>query len=395
LLIERSHLERLMESARLDALVATDPASVAALTGYRSWLDGQLREFMVRPGGSGDLIRSYAVFVPSKDSVLIVDPLFVLDAASTGLACWTHGDQERAALAGATNRWSSTAEVAIASVLREQGVSESDVGVEFEGMPPSWRELLGKESPRTLLRDCTALLRASRAVKSSIHIEQIRTTAQVSNRALAAALLLARPGCTLGELADAYASAASSATAIPDHFALSHGGRGIATRRDLKLTADTVSYLDHGCRSGLAVSDAGTTLRLRPLGPRESSAYAALYEAAGTGAELLAPGVRSSDAYGSMRQALTALPDAIPQGHGLGIEIREYPLLSTGGESRLSDECIDIDADLELAPGMIVNLEASLFGLGNASLHVELTYLVTDTGAEQLAPFEGADLQPP
>jgi Xaa-Pro aminopeptidase len=384
-----------MESAGVEAIVATDPASVAVLTGYRSWLDGQLRRFMVAPGGSGELVRSYAVFLPAGDPTLILDPLFLLDAESTGLACWTHGDPARADLAGAGARWRSTAEQAIAAVLRERGVAAGVVGVELEGMPSGWRELLAAECPRSRLRDCTALLRLARAVKSGTHVGQIRAAAEVSNRALAAALTLARPGCPLGELADAYAEAAGREAALVDHFALSHGGRGIATRRDVTLTASTVTYLDHGCRVELGVSDAGTTLSLRPLTRRESDALAALRQAARDGAERLAPGVRSSAAYTSMQEALTAFPDAIPQGHGLGVEIREYPLLSAGGVGRLRDECIDIDADLELRPGMIVNLEASLFGVGDASLHMEQTYLVTETNAEQLAPFDDADLPIP
>ena len=68
MLIERSNLERLMASAGLDAIIATDPATVAALAGYRSWLDGQFRQFMVSPWGSGDLIRSHNAGAGSRQT---------------------------------------------------------------------------------------------------------------------------------------------------------------------------------------------------------------------------------------------------------------------------------------------------------------------------------------
>jgi Xaa-Pro aminopeptidase len=89
-----------------------------------------------------------------------------------------------------------------------------------------------------------------------------------------------------------------------------------------------------------------------------------------------------------MNKRLGAFPDAIVQGHGVGVEIREYPLLVPTVDDRLRDECVDVSADLELQAGMVVNLEASLFGLGDASLHMEETYLVTENGAEALARSE-------
>src|SRR5581483_7007776 len=71
-LIERSNLERLMASAGLDPIIATDTITVAALAGYRSWLDGRFREFMVSLRGSGDLVRTYSssapVIAPSQRS---------------------------------------------------------------------------------------------------------------------------------------------------------------------------------------------------------------------------------------------------------------------------------------------------------------------------------------
>jgi Xaa-Pro aminopeptidase len=93
-----------------------------------------------------------------------------------------------------------------------------------------------------------------------------------------------------------------------------------------------------------------------------------------------------------MSESLGAFPDVIVQGHGVGVEIREYPLLVPPVDERLRDECVDVSADLELQAGMVVNLEASLFGLGDASIHMEETYLVTENGAEVLASSEiGAD----
>jgi Xaa-Pro aminopeptidase len=388
-LIERSNLERLMASAGLDAVIATDPATVAALAGYRTWLDGQFRQFMVRPWASGDLVRTYAVFAAGDRPVAaIVDALFARDAASAGVECWTYGDPARAALVDAGAGFGRTPEEAIALVLKNRGVANALIGLEAEGVPPQWRELLAERCPSATLRDCTTLFRLARGIKSAAHIARLRQVTDTSANALAAALEIARPGVRLGELADAYAEAAAGRGAAIEHFALSHLGRGIATDRSMTLTADTVTYLDHGCRTPLAVSDAGTTLGLRELTRNERRARSALEAALSAGHELLASHATSSAVHRAMSESLAEFPDAIVQGHGVGTDIREYPILVPPVDDRLRDECVDVAADLELQAGMVVNLEASLFGFENASLHTENTYLVTETGAELLVASE-------
>ena len=387
MLIERSNLERLMASAGLDAIIATDPSTVAALAGYRSWLDGQFRQFMVSPWGSGDLIRTYAIFIGDHPVTAIVDPLFARDAASAGAECWTYGDPARAVLVDSAG-FGRTPEEAIARALKDRGVADGNIGLEADGVPPQWRELLAAQCPNATLRDCTTLLRLARSIKSPAHIAHLRNVTGTAANALAAALEIARPGARLGELADAYAEAAGSRGAAIEHFALSHNGGGIATDRSMTLTADTVTYLDHGCRTALAVSDAGTTLRLRPFTRDERLAFSALEAAISAGYELLASHATSSAVHTAMSERLSAFPGAIVQGHGVGIEIREYPILVPPVDDRLRDECVDVAADFELQAGMVVNLEASLFGLGDASLHIEHTYLITENGAEALVHSE-------
>jgi Xaa-Pro aminopeptidase len=378
-----------MASAGLDAIIATDPATVAALAGYRSWLDGQFRQFMVSPWGSGDLIRTYAIFTAGDRPVAaIVDALFARDAVLAGAECWMYGDPGRAALVDASAGFSRTPEEAIARALEGRGVVDANIGLEADGLRPQWRKLLAAECPNATLRDCTTLLRLARSIKSAAHIAHIRNVTGTAADALAAALEIARPGARLGELADAYAEAAGSRGAAIEHFALSHRGRGIATDRSMRLAADTVTYLDHGCRAALAVSDAGTTLHLRGLTRDERLARSALEAALSAGHEVLASHATSSVVHKAMNERLGAFPDAIVQGHGVGVEIREYPLLVPTVDDRLRDECVDVSADLELQAGMVVNLEASLFGLGDASLHMEETYLVTENGAEALARSE-------
>src|SRR5262249_8812434 len=233
-----------------------------------------------------------------------------------------YGDPARAALVDASAGFSRTPEAAIARVLDDRGLADANIGLEADGLRAQWRELLAAQCPNATLRDCTTLLRLARSIKSAAHIAHIRKVTGTAADALAVALEIARPGARLGELADAYAEAAGSRGAAIEHFALAHRGRGIATDRSMTLTADTVTYLDHGCRTALAVSDAGTTLRLRGLTRDERLAHSALEAALSAGYELLASHATSSAVHKAMNESLSAFPDAIVQGHGMGAEIR-------------------------------------------------------------------------
>jgi Xaa-Pro aminopeptidase len=75
-----------------------------------------------------------------------------------------------------------------------------------------------------------------------------------------------------------------------------------------------------------------------------------------------------------------------PHGHGLGLEVREYPLIMADSGKRIVDDCIDILADLTLEAGMVVNLESAFFIPTRASLHVEMSFVVDEHGSRPLAP---------
>jgi len=102
------------------------------------------------------------------------------------------------------------------------------------------------------------------------------------------------------------------------------------------------------------------------------------------------PGVRGSAVHHAMADQLAArrITAVYPHGHGLGLELRDYPILVPDTGLRIADDCVDLPADLELEPGMVINLEAAVFVPGVASIEVEITTLVTETGARPFVPQE-------
>ena len=61
-------------------------------------------------------------------------------------------------------------------------------------------------------------------------------------------------------------------------------------------------------------------------------------------------------------------------GHGVGIELDEYPFLAKG-------------QDLPIEKGMIIALEPKVIFPGKGVIGIENTHLVTDNGLEQLGQF--------
>ena len=78
--------------------------------------------------------------------------------------------------------------------------------------------------------------------------------------------------------------------------------------------------------------------------------------------------------------------NSYPHGHGLGVEVRDYPILVADNGRRIKDECVDEPSDLPLEAGMVINLEAAVFMPGVASVHIEQSFVVTSDGNRLLVP---------
>src|SRR6266478_4436705 len=73
-----------MRECGIDAIIACSPVNVRYLTGFANWLGASLREYMVRPGSSDDLVqRTFVVLPVGGDPILVVEPSFVVDATDS------------------------------------------------------------------------------------------------------------------------------------------------------------------------------------------------------------------------------------------------------------------------------------------------------------------------
>jgi Xaa-Pro dipeptidase len=405
MLLNRPRAHQLMRQAGVDALVATSALNVTYFTDYYCWLDPVTSEYMMLPGASSDLLQSYAILPLDGEPGLIVNPMFVANAADLWVTDpYTFGEHtidfpaQPPQLRSESERIaydllhesqpSPTATDALLTALRQKGLSNAQIGIELDGLPQRTRRLISQSLPRAELKDCSNLLRLLRAVKSQDEIELLRRSAEINEQAATEALDEARPGRPMSQVIHRYRTCIAEMDAHFDHFAYSPKGMGIATEPDYVLGTDDVMYVDFGCSFRHVLSDSGTTLALGAWPSELERTHGALRASVQAGVHAMKLGSLVSSVQRAMQEALEekGIARCFPHGHSLGLAIRDYPIVMAASGLPIKDDCIQVSSDLALEPDMVINLEAPVFCFGSTSVHVEQTFLMTKEGAQALVP---------
>ena len=411
MLLNQARARECMAAANLDALIACTPVNITAFSDFTLWLDPLFREYMVQPGAPGHRMQRYALFPRAGPPALVVEAMMAVNAADL----WVH---DLIAFGAPTieerepplqpDAWRRIRQVqtdasqaagptdALLTLLRRRGLQDARLGIDLEELPARHLQALRKGLPGAQLLNCSNLLRYVRAVKTDDEIARLRRAAEISEAAAMHSLAQAAPGVSLAQLSLAYRARIAQDGADFDHFALGIDGVGIATETAHRLGENAVMYVDFGCRWRSCYSDSGLTLALGPLSPGLQRRYDALRACIDAGLERLRPGRRAAQAQAAMQRVIDAgeIRVAAPHGHGLGLEVRDYPIIAADSDLSLRDDCLDIPADLPLEADMVVNLEASSFLAAEASLHVEETFRITAGGPEALSPRREAPFRP-
>lgn len=398
-----------MRACGIDVLVGASPASVADLADYRNWLDPLFREHMMRPGGSAALQQALVVLTADGEVILLAPAAMAANAAGATadrIAVWgadpeapggPHGSLPsdppgdlpdgppagfRAVAEAFARPRRATRDEALAALLDDAGAA-ARVGVEREALPAGACERIAAGGRR--IGDCTNLLRLARMTKSEAQIALLERAAAAAEYAAAETLAVACAGSSWRELSDLYRLRLAEHGADLDHFAGSPTGYGLATDADFRLPERGCIAFDHGCRLRSWFSDTGHTIAIGPPDRECRARQAAARDALLAGAEQLAPGRPASAAAQAMRAALTAAGlTGSPHGHGIGLEVRDYPILVPDTGLRIEDDFIRRPADLPLETGMVINLEAPVWAAGAASVHVERSFVIESGGCRPL-----------
>jgi Xaa-Pro aminopeptidase len=391
-----------MQRYKLDALIATSRTNVTYFSDFAFWSEALPREYMTRPGGSDQPSLQFFAVLPQQAPAALVVPLVCASQAqtswikdiyafgrsnlydpplATGLA--KEHPHVRAIFPADPN---SNAIETLARVLCERGLDTARIGIELQGLRPEFQARLKTLLPNAASLDCSNLLRLLRMVKGRDELARLTRAAEIGERAGMAVFASASPGQRLDELARRFAARVADEGAEFDHLTIGTYGWGISDAPDFTFAADDVVFADWGCIYSHMFSDTGTTLVLGELEPRMQAKYQALRACIEGGAACMKPGVQSSAVHAAMFEALASngLSHLAPQGHSLGLEFKEYPIIAPRNDLMIRDDCVAESSDLPLEAGMVINLEVPLFMPGIASLHSEQSFLITASGCELL-----------
>ncbi len=298
-------------------------------------------------------------------------------------------------------------------ILEHAGINAENLGLEMDVLPAFFYNYYRNRSwPGIDTYDITPLIRQVRAIKSDWEIDRIRAACRQVADALEIVPSILKEGMNELELAAevehrlrqaghpgysrmrgwnqelGYGQFLCGPTgALPSWTNTPGGGKGVNPAFGINAT-------DRAIRKNEPISiDLGGSVdgylsdqtRLFCIGPLPESLRKAFDTVVSLHLEIetiLGPGKISGEIYDYALDFMCRLDyqahfmgtgrDQVPfVGHGLGIEIDEYPFLSKGNK-------------MVLEPGMVVAVEPKLIFPGEGMVGIEDTYLITDHGAERL-----------
>lgn len=232
------------------------------------------------------------------------------------------------------------------------------------------------------------IMRSLRLIKSDAEIAKIRTACDIAASAFDRVHECAQPGTPLSHVFRQFQITCleEGADWVP-YLAGAAGAMGyadvISPASDLPLKSGDVLMLDTGLMYDGYFCDYDRNFAIGKVDKRVHDTHARLIEAVQIALEIARPGVTAADLFHRMDKLLTGGSggsDAGRYGHGLGMQLTEWPSL------------IPTDTTL-LQAGMVLTLEPGMHIPSGHYLVHEENIVIRDGAAEILSPFSSATLK--
>lgn len=372
---QSERLTAVLEGGGLDALVATTPANLFYVTGFRR---------LIQPNHPGTELygvfsrHGTALVLPAADAVTAA----VEGAAVDQVRC--HGrpvlaeprpaDEVTRRVSEWTRELSPSAADGLVAALHALGVSGGRIGVDEAGLgAATWRGVVERLAGFTVVEGAGAFAEARR-VKGPWEIECLQRALHVAEEAANEVIQALAPGMTEREAAAKFRDVVLARGGQPHGVVVLFGERSAfpaVAPSDRALRAGELVRLDVGC----VFKDYHGQLARTAVAGKPSDDQQRAHDAIQAGLEAALDAVRPGAPVGALvDRAISAAREAgLPRydrgqiGHGIGLEPYERPTVAAGGDARLE-------------AGMVMRLEASYYELGWGGLHLRDTVLVTRNG---------------
>ena len=269
----------------------------------------------------------------------------------------------------------------VRDVLTEMGLTSGRIGYEPLYLPSYHADQLRFQLPDAKLVGCDYVMDEIRMVKTSAEIEQLRFTSVQTEKAIANAYELARPGDTEKSIIDrmgfavtklgadfvfANVMAAGSRTPLGHHLG-----------EEIPVDYGDIIRVDYGGSFDGYVSDLVRMAVVGPPNDRQRRVYGALSEGQHEVIDWLGPGQAMDEIAAKMKEITgPKLPDdldVVGFGHSIGLGIHDRPFI-TPEDDRLTE------------PGMVMQIE-HITTDGDELYHAEDSVLFTESGVTLLSDY--------
>ncbi|RXH41242.1 M24 family metallopeptidase [Bradyrhizobium zhanjiangense] len=366
---DAAKLDRLMEDAGLDVLVATSKHNVQYLLGAERAI---FFDYMDALGVSRYLpVLVYPKGAPEK-------------AIYVGHRMETH---QRAVAPPwvpelrTESNGSVDAITRAAGLIRDAGVPLRRVGVEMAFLPIDAGRALADALPGAELKDAVVVLERLRAVKSAAELAKLKTASELVIASMLAVIAGHGRGTTKQQLADALRLAEANRGLTFEYCLLACGSSHNRAPSSQHWQQGEVLSLDSG---GNYRGYIGDLARMAVLGKPDAELKDYLAEIEAVQRAALAagrPGAMGGDIYVTAERQLAPITQRDCTdflAHGMGLVSHEAPRLTAKGPVPYDDP----DARQPLEAGMVVSIETTMKHPTRGFIKLEDTVAVTPTGYE-------------
>ncbi|WP_029062845.1 Xaa-Pro peptidase family protein [Labrenzia sp. DG1229] len=390
MLLNEARLQQVMANHGLDALVATSPENVTYASGYwalSQWIRRGPQSYVYWPAaGKGepqvvasatllDLLADQDVNVPNTETF---GSFYVETQEGVGL---DNLDQTQARLYAQERH--SSAQNALAAILKRDGENVRRVGIDEYGLPGSLDAFQLPDVDGIEFVPAFEAFREIRAIKTASEIGRLRRVAEITEDSIKAALNMAKPGVTEIEMAEAFNIETIRGGATPVLYCIGFGTRtampNVQPSGAVLSEGDLIRF-DAGGRFKHYRADIARNAVLGEPSKKTRDFHRALQLGVERGIEAIRPGVKASDLFDMVVE--TVRNEGIPHykrthvGHGIGIDGYDLPILSGSSQDVLEE-------------GMVLCVETPYYELGFGGLQVEDMIVVRSDGAETLMKTSG------
>lgn len=369
---DSARLDRLMEAAGMDVLLATSKHNVQYLLGghrafFFDYMDamGVSRYLPVFVYVKGAPDKAYYVGHRLEGFQREVEPFWVTEAETSS--------------SGSVDAIQHAIDY-----LKRRGIKPRRIGIEAGFLPVDAAAALRHAFPKCDARDALFVLERLRCIKSPAELEKLKLASELVIDSMLAVIAHHGPGTTKAELVEALRREEVSRGLTFEYCLIAAGSSLNRAPSPQRWNAGEVMSIDSGGNYHGYIGDlARMAIQGEPdaeledyLGEIEDIQRAAM--------KVMRPGALGGEIYEAGEGLMAKSRNHSHMeflAHGMGLVSHEAPRLTATGPVPYSDE----DARRPLEPGMVVSVETTLKHPRRGFIKLEDTVVVTKTGYEVFA----------